>query len=127
MIDWSLVAYFEPSEFGCPCGCGINNPSKELVYRLNSARVKAGVPFHLNSACRCEKHNAEVGGLPNSAHLTSETKVGYASDIAYHSSEMLFEIVDGLITSGFKRILIYKTFVHADVDPSKPYPVLKRM
>lgn len=125
-MRWDIIKHFSKSEFACPC-CGLINISDDLVYKLENARVKAGIPFVINSACRCEKHNADVGGLPNSAHLTSATEKGEASDIACESIEDRFYIVDALLSAGFRRILIYKTFIHADVDQAKIAPIIKVM
>ena len=119
-INWSLVKYFSPDEFACKCGCGTNNPVKELVYMVNSARIYATIPFRLNSAHRCETHNRAIGGLPDSAHL-----IGKAIDIDARTSERKFIVVEALIKAGFKRIFIYGDFVHADIDDSKPTPSLR--
>ncbi len=124
MIRWDLIGYFSKEEFKCK-HCDVNNPSKELVERINSARVYSGIPYHLNSACRCVAHNAEVGGLPDSAHITSEVKECEAVDVSAKTSEHKYLIVDGLMKAGFKRIFIYDEFVHADVDDSKPSPALR--
>ena len=49
---------------------------KNFLQKLDRARDVAGVPFIITSAYRCEQHNKNVGGKPNSAHLR-----GYAVDI----------------------------------------------
>ena len=40
-------------------------------------RRRAGVPLSVNSGVRCKQHNADVGGVWNSLHLT-----GQAVDLA---------------------------------------------
>ena len=122
MIDWSMVEHFKKEEFECKCGCGQNNISDELVLLLEIARKKAGVPFVINCGCRCEKHNKEVGGVEDSAH----TK-GLAVDISIRDDESRFIIVSALLSQGFKRVLLYDTFIHVDMDLSKPNPLLKIM
>ena len=57
IIDWSDINYFKDYEFTCKCGCGLNNISEELVFNLDEARDISQIPFKINSACRCEKHN----------------------------------------------------------------------
>ena len=57
MINWSEVKHFKQEEFTCKCGCGFNNINDELVLLLDIARGLAKVPFSINSAYRCEKHN----------------------------------------------------------------------
>ena len=106
--------YFTAGEFACPC-CGMINVDIDLVKRLDIARHFAGVPFAINSACRCKAHNTAVGGKPNSSHLA-----GQAADIRVGSSHERFLILRGLLKAGFSRIGIYQTFIHADIDPTKP-------
>jgi len=45
-------------------------------------------------------------------------------DIQARTSYYRFKIVYGLIKAGFTRILIYKTFVHADTDPNKTQEII---
>lgn len=111
--------YFKKEEFTCKCGCGTNNISKDLKERSKNARELAGIPFHLTSACRCEKHNKNVGGVENSSHLTTKTKECTAIDVRATNSRSRYLIVYGMIRAGFNRIGIAKTFVHGDVDPTK--------
>lgn len=86
---------------------------------LDIARGLAGIPFVVNSACRCKAHNRAVGGIRNSAHRS-----GLACDIRCLNSKDRYKIIFALKTAGFTRILIYKTFIHVDIDPSKPQEIL---
>lgn len=106
--------YFKHEEFECKCGCGTNIISQKLVDRLNLARHIAGVPFVINSGCRCENHNAEIGGSKTSSHL-----LGLAVDIKVNNDADRFLILNGLIKAGFARIGVAKTFIHADIDRAK--------
>lgn len=112
------MRHFNPSEFTCKCGCGLNNISDELVNMLDNARELAGVPFMVTSGCRCEKHNKASKGKPDSAHLT-----GLAADIAA-PVEKRHTILAALINVGFLRIGISfdNSFIHVDIDKSKPTP-----
>ena len=114
--------YFTEDELKCPC-CGIYNINRYFLYLLNSAREDAGIPFSMNSCCRCEKHNKEVGGKDNSTHITTETNEGMAGDIKCKSSGNRLIILTSLIKVGFKRIGIAKTYIHADTDISQPQKV----
>ena len=118
-MDKNYGKFFKKEEFDCRCGCGLNNMQQFLLNTLNTARDYAGMPFFLNRGCSCVAHNKLVGGLPNSAHLD-----GFAVDIHTSNSEQRFKIVFGLLKAGFKRIGIYKDFVHADVDMSKPMNII---
>lgn len=115
-----MANYFSRKELECKC-CGVCLISDDLLGRLNHAREIAGIPFIITSGYRCQKHNDFVGGVPTSAH----TK-GLAVDIAFKNSNQCFKIVRALYDAGFKRIGINfaKSFVHCDVDGSKPQDVL---
>ncbi len=111
------MRHFTPDEFNCKCGeCvrGYDDMQEELITRLDDARERAGVPFVITSAVRCEKHNRAVGGVDSSAHVD-----GWAVDIAASGSRKRWHVVSALIEAGFTRIGIADTFVHADCDPSK--------
>jgi hypothetical protein len=79
------------------------------------ARNRAGVPFIIDSGCRCVKHNANEGGRWNSAHLA-----GLAADIRTPTSHDRFLILESLIHYGFTRLGIYSGFIHGDIDGTKP-------
>lgn len=110
--------YFSKDELACKCGCGFN-VSPDLVEKLNEARFLARIPFVITSGARCEEHNEKVGGSPNSSH-----KKGLAADIKATTSSQRFRIAAALMQVGFTRIGVYKTFIHADIDPSKVTEVL---
>jgi zinc D-Ala-D-Ala carboxypeptidase len=122
MIDWSKIKHFKKEEFTCNCGCGLNNMSQVFIEVLDGARDLAGVPFKINCGCRCEKHNKIVGGVTDSAHCK-----GLAVDISARDDSIRFAIVEALLRVEFQRVLIYPTFVHVDMDLSKPNPILKLM
>lgn len=79
---WDEIKYFKRSEFRCTCGGKYCNgfpvePDEQLVRILDNVREKYGKAFSPNSAIRCKKRNAEVGGVSNSQHLD-----GIAADIS---------------------------------------------
>ena len=57
-------------------GCGVNCCQQELVDALELFRALVGQPVLIDSAYRCEKHNAEAGGAGKSEHVQ-----GLAADI----------------------------------------------
>ena len=122
MIDWSKIKHFKKEEFTCNCGCGFNNINDDFVDMLDNARFFTKIPFKINSACRCEKHNKMVGGVTDSAHCK-----GLAVDISVRDDRARFIIISALLEVGFSRVLIYDTFVHVDMDLTKPNPILKLM
>ena len=107
--------FFEESEFVCKCGCGKSNMTKEHMDMLLSARIIAGVPFVINSGCRCAVHNKLVGGSKTSDHVG-----GYGTDIQARSGRATWIIDSALVKAGFDRIGQGRTFLHAGNDPKNP-------
>jgi len=113
------IVNFQPTEFKCNGVTCWDKMSYDLLAKLDIAREVAGVPFFITSSWRDEETNRMVGGKPNSAHLR-----GTAVDIACQSSAERYLIIDALLTSGFFRIGVGSTFIHADVDDDLPSPVI---
>jgi uncharacterized protein YcbK (DUF882 family) len=109
------MVHFTLSEFDSPDlpGSGQNMDST-FLNMLDSARELAGIPFKINSGMRTTQRNMEVGGKIRSSHL-----VGLAADIHVTDSRSRFIILNALISVGFNRIGIAKTFIHVDNDLSK--------
>jgi len=118
------MKYFKIEEFACKCGCGINNMSKVTLDRIDKARALAGIPFIVNSACRCPKRNKSEGGADDSAHLTTEEEECEAVDIKVTGSRERYIVVFALLSAGFNRIGIAKGFVHGDTDLTKDKQVI---
>lgn len=114
-----MTSYFNQKEFACKCGCGADDISPELVVRLNAARHAADTPFTITSGLRCTAHNAASGGSPSSSHLN-----GTAVDIKCTGGAQRYTIIQALLDAGFSRIGIAKSFIHVDIDPSKPTGVV---
>ena len=116
-----LSKNFDSSEFACKCGCGYDTPDPELIRMLQVARDLYGKSMIISSGCRCIKHNRNVGGAANSAHIT-----GMAADIATPTGVDRYLIIKALIQAGFERLGINfnKKFIHVDIDYSKPSPTI---
>jgi len=112
------MAYVNREEFACPC-CQENWVSEELVEKFNRGRKRSGIPWAINSGCRCTQHNEAVGGRKSSAHT-----FGLAGDVEAKTSRQKFKIVEAMIHEGITRIGIYSNFVHGDIDKSKPQEVI---
>jgi len=112
-----LLKNFMTEVFKCHCGCGLGlmDMNFNMVISLDFAKATCPAPMDIRSAMRCEKHNAAVGGSPTSSHL-----IGEAVDIATPDSWVRYEVVHALICGGFRRLGIYRDFVHADTDGAKP-------
>jgi len=109
--------YFKRSEFACQCGCGFDTVDAQLVDVLTAIREYFNLPVIVNSACRCEHHNAAVGGKPHSYHLK-----GRAADIHISGVQpsRIYEFVEGRYPKQL-GLIRYKTFVHVDTRTGPRY------
>lgn len=87
----------------------------ELVEKLDKARGIAGFPFVIVSGFRTAEHNAEVGGVENSAHT-----LGEAVDLSCPDSSKRWKMLNALLQVGFNRLGINKTTIHADISKTLP-------
>lgn len=79
---WDKIQYFTREECRCKCGGKYCNGypaemSETTMLIADEVRRRAGVPLKNNSALRCQRWNAEQGGVVNSNHMT-----GHAIDLA---------------------------------------------
>lgn len=116
---WDDIEFFSRDEFKCQCGGKYCNgfpvePDEKMVRTVNEIRRRLGVPVYIvdagGSGVRCDQHNIDVGGVPNSEH-----KFGRAADL--HSStspERMKEVAEEVMgrTGG---IGIYSWGIHVDV------------
>jgi len=114
-----MSKYFTPEETECHCGCGFNNPSNLLMTYLDRLRETVGQPLTLTNVCRCEEHNAEVGGVPNSQHVR-----GTAADVAVPEGWTVKQLGKAAKDVGFDGIGLYleDEFVHVDVRDAGQSP-----
>ena len=107
---------FSPNEFRCKCCGTIGNEhtARHLAWSLQSIRNIVG-PLKINSAYRCPKHNAKVGGGKKSQHLESS-----AADLVARDANplQLQDTILGMMehnsipNGGLGR---YDTFTHYDI------------
>ena len=103
-------------EFDSPDDPGSGeNMAPDFMEMLYQARLKAGIPFMINSGFRTVERNRKVGGKPNSSHL-----IGRAADVACSNSRHRAKMMMAFIDAGFTRIGIGETFLHVDNDKGKP-------
>lgn len=74
--------HFNVSEFTCKCVCGKNNIDQRVIDMAETIRLALGVPVHVNSGCRCDKH---IGGV-ESSKLTAN----FLTSIAAFSANVAF-------------------------------------
>ena len=112
------IEHFSYEEIACPC-CDLLNINPMSIKRLDLLRSLLNQPIKINSACRCKKHNLEVGGALNSSHLFDEDSPSYAFDISCVGGFDKYHLIKKAMEVGFHRIGIYDRFIHLDDDPSK--------
>ena len=106
---------FKVSEFACNC-CRANKIDQRVINIAQKIRDKLGMPIHINSGYRCEKHNAAVGGVKDSFHTQ-----GTAADLSCAAGGgKLFCVIADLKARGelpdleYTIYYIKKNFVHID-------------
>lgn len=105
--------HFSDSELACK-HCGVNGVHPELLDALEMLRGKIGKPIIVNSAYRCEAHNAAVGGVPDSEHVR-----GIAADIAVSgmTAEQLYAeaLTIPAFADGGIGVAPHQGYIHVDV------------
>ncbi len=115
-----LSKHFNSKEFECPCDKCDNDDqiiSQKLIDKLEQVRSDYNKPIIVSSGYRCPAHNAEVGGVADSAHVK-----GLAADLV--PSLVTIDDLDALYEScyntfdnvGDGRRL---KFIHVDDRPPK--------
>lgn len=74
---WADIKHFDRKEFKCKCGNVYCNgypaePQEKLIRVADNVREHFGATATVSSGIRCTKHNANVGGVSNSRHLTGK-------------------------------------------------------
>lgn len=75
-VDWSQIRYFKPSEFVCKCGKYCDGAPAVMQHKLltvaDRVREHFGSAAIVSSGLRCKTHNANVGGVEKSRHLSGK-------------------------------------------------------
>lgn len=109
--DIKISENFSLREFQCPC-CHAVMIHPRLAAALQKLRGARGKPVVITSGYRCARHNAEVGGVPNSRHMR-----GLAADAAVPRAEQE-KFRELARAAGFSKILPYpaRNFVHLEIN-----------
>jgi len=99
---------FSMHELVCPC-CGLAKIKPEFISWLQGVRDAYGKKMGINSWVRCVKHNLEVKGKSNSAHL-----FGNAVDVFVDNSADRYRLIEIAVQYGAYGIGVYKSWVHLD-------------
>lgn len=109
------LRYFKPEEFEkATPACSIDDMDEAFLLKLDDARSICFVPFVINSAFRSKDYEKSKNRSGTSSHCK-----GLAVDIRCNSSADRLRILLALLAVGFRRIGLYSTFIHIDMDTSK--------
>lgn len=110
-----LSKNFSRSEFACKCGCGFQTVDVDLLAIIETVRNKYKKPVTINSACRCDEHNENIGGSYGSKH-----KQGIAADIVVEGVDpsFVYAYLDRIYPTSY-GIGKYEHFTHFDVRQIK--------
>jgi hypothetical protein len=95
-----------------------------LLNKLTTARKTANIPFFITSGCRCPEHNAKIGGVKNSDHLSNAQNICCGVDIGCTTDSNRYKLIKSLLDAGINRIGISYKFVHAGIDVRNPKEVI---
>jgi len=106
------------NEIVCRCGCGFDRIAPELVETFQAIRDFIGRSMIVTSGCRCRTHNARVGGVANSAHITGE---GMDLRVEGWAARFLYQRIQAAHAAGLLPRLQYcyiivDSAVHIGVD-----------
>ncbi len=113
---WDEIEHFTRAEFECKCGQYCDGfpaePEEQLIRLAEQVRTHFGKPVTVSSGVRCTRHNANVGGVANSRHLS-----GKAMDFTVRgiSSEAVLAYVKSLPGVRYASA-INGNYVHVDVN-----------
>lgn len=117
---WDEIEYLDREEFRCQCKGKYCNgfpvePQEKMVRTVDEIRRRLGVPVTIvesgGSGVRCPIHNANVGGVSNSNHLT-----GNAADLHSSKSPQEMARVAEEVMGDTGEIGIYSWGIHVGVN-----------
>ena len=117
---WDEIEHFDREEFRCQCKGKYCNgfpvePQEKMVRTVDEIRRRLGVPVTIvesgGSGVRCPVHNANVGGVANSNHLT-----GNAADLHSGKSPEEMARVAEEVMGNTGEIGIYSWGIHVGVN-----------
>lgn len=114
---WQSVRHWSRDEFRCRCGGKYCNgfpaePDETLVRLLDDVREDLGAPGIPSSGIRCPQHNANVGGVANSKHLSGKAMDFMVLGI---SGQQLLNRLQSDPRTNYAYIIDDGPYVHVDV------------
>lgn len=117
---WDEIEFFNREEFRCQCGGKYCDgfpaePQEKMVRTVDEIRRRLGVPVRIvdagGSGVRCPQHNADVGGVWNSDHLT-----GNAADLHSGASPQEMARIAEEVMGHTGQIGIYSWGIHVGIN-----------
>lgn len=105
---------FEVREMASKDGADKIIIDREMFFPIQKIRDMYGAVI-INSGYRTKSHNKKVGGASSSMHLK-----GQAADIKINGKSPI-EVASLAYALGFKRIIIYSSWVHIDTKENSTY------
>ena len=101
---WEEIKWFTPEEFACKCGLyhapycdGFPTQMDMRVVNIcESVRNHFGVPVEIISGLRCQKHNADSGGVANSQHMDGTACDIYVRGVSASAVEAYLDDIGGV-------------------------------
>ena len=115
---WQSVRHWTREEFRCKCGGDFCDgfpaePDERLVQLLEDVRNDFGVPAIASSGVRCRQHNANVGGVANSKHLSGKAADFMVTGI---SGQTVLDRVLADARTNSAYLIANGPYVHVDVN-----------
>ena len=107
-----ISPHFNLKEFACKCDfeeCKVVLFCQKVAEILEKLRDRLNKPILITSGYRCPRYNQQVGGAPESTHIT-----GYGVDI-FVPDIKLEKLAHHARSLGFLGIGIYKSHIHVDI------------
>ena len=118
--------HFGPREMACQCGCGFGTApgdiSEELLDVLEHIRERVGEPVVVKSGARCTTHNADVGGVPHSAHTRRPAVTAADITLLRFYGNDRHRLVVAAVEAGVRGLGLARSYLHVDVDRVLPRP-----
>lgn len=110
-----LSLNFRRHEFACKCGCGFDAVDYDIVGILQVIRSHFNTVITITSGCRCEAHNAAVGGVKSSFHKKAQAVDFQVKGV---DPEKVVEYIEHVWPHLF-GVGTYETFVHLDIRATR--------
>lgn len=111
----------------CVPACKIEDLHPDLVELIRRAQHLAGFTFAITSGYRPKSWELSHGRTGSSSHSRTdkdEKPCSLAVDISTRDSHTRYKVLVSLAAVGVPRLGVGKTFVHADIDETKPHSII---